>query len=148
MWDREAFKSRLALALRRAGKSAATASADAGYRDASAVSQWTRGLSRPPLPRVAELARALGVTPGWLAFGDGLDPDAEAHLHLWRRLSARQRALLTALMRELSPVAVDATTRTLLDRADDVSRSHSTRSRATPSAGPQSDPADDHGGLA
>lgn len=37
------------------------------------VSRWLRG-SEPPLAVIEALAGELGVSPGWLAFGDGPDP--------------------------------------------------------------------------
>lgn len=34
------------------------------------VSQWEAGVTEPTIDSVAKIAKALGVSPGWLAFGE------------------------------------------------------------------------------
>lgn len=42
----------------------------AGYPEET-VRQWRKGRYNPRLQSVADIAEALGVTAGWLAFGEG-----------------------------------------------------------------------------
>jgi transcriptional regulator with XRE-family HTH domain len=43
-----------------------------------AVSHWLSGRNEPDLATIAAIAKALDVDPGWLAFGQGREPDDPA----------------------------------------------------------------------
>ena len=41
---------------------------------APTVSQWESGVTEPTIDSVARIAKALGVSPGWIAFGEDGPP--------------------------------------------------------------------------
>lgn len=73
-----------------AGMHAAGLSSAAGL-NSTAVLRLESGSSLPQLPTVEKLARALGLSPGWLAFGLG-DAAAQAGAELCLGLADRARA--------------------------------------------------------
>ena len=70
--------------------------ADAVGVTQSTVSQWEKGAQEPPLATLTALARVLGVSAGYLAFGEGvqgtaLDPAHDHKLSAAEIAAARKR---------------------------------------------------------
>jgi transcriptional regulator with XRE-family HTH domain len=63
-------QARFQLAARRGRAVTQTALAASIGVSPGAVSQWENGTTEPTLSIIPKLAQALGVTPGWLAFGE------------------------------------------------------------------------------
>lgn len=70
------------------------------------VSQWESGAGNPTLPNVERLAAVLGVSPGWLAFGERVIPTVEELAAMTGARAPKERPVpIQQLEREAKPAA-------------------------------------------